>query len=300
MRKKLHSALTQHKKIGVAVQRSHINQPTRSGLNKMNFIDSHCHLHDSRILDDMPGIVARAEVAGVKPMVTCATMEENFEQTAQLSLTYPSILPCFGIHPWFLDSLSTDWKKNLEQYLVSYPSGIGETGLDFMIKTLDLDRQMAVFEHHLMLAWEMERPINIHVRKAWEAFVRILKRLGKFKTPWLIHSYSGSADLVPLLEAHNLYISFSGSVTQPGAKKVVKALKAVSRERFVLETDTPDIYPYLPEPEAHRLNEPKNLAAIARIASERAEAGVETFSDQAYENSLELFSPLLERKKAGQ
>jgi TatD DNase family protein len=265
----------------------------------MNFIDSHCHLHDSRIIDDMPGIAARAEAAGVKAMVTCATMEENFEQTARLSLTYPSILPCFGIHPWFLDSLSLDWKKNLEQYLVSYPSGIGETGLDFMIKTLDRDRQTAVFEHHLMLAREMERPINIHIRKAWDAFVRIIKKLGKFKTPGLIHSYSGSADLIPIFEAHNLYISFSGSVTQPGAKKVVKALKAVSRKRFVLETDTPDIYPYLPEPEAHRLNEPRNLAAIARIASERVGFEFETFSAQAYQNSLDLFSPLLERKKAG-
>ena len=152
----------------------------------------------------------------------------------------------------------------------------------------------------LMLAREMERPVNIHIRKAWDAFVRLLKKLGKFKTPGLIHSYSGSADLIPVFEAHNLYISFSGSVTQPGAKKVVKALKAVSRERFVLETDTPDIYPYLPDPEAHRLNEPKNLAGIARIASERAGFEFETFSDQAYENSLDLFSPLLERKKAGQ
>nr|NJM04322.1 hypothetical protein [Desulfobacula sp.] len=78
----------------------------------MNFIDSHCHLHDSRILDDMPGIVARAEAAGVKAMVTCATMEENFEQTAQLSLAYPAILPLFtGFIPRFLDSLSLGWKK---------------------------------------------------------------------------------------------------------------------------------------------------------------------------------------------
>jgi TatD DNase family protein len=265
----------------------------------MNFIDSHCHLHDSRILDDMPGIVARAEAAGVRAMVTCATMEENFEQTAQLSLTYPAILPCFGIHPWFLDSLSPLWKKNLEQYLASYPSGVGETGLDFMIKTLDRDRQTAVFEHHLMLAREMGRPVNIHIRKAWDAFVRILKRLGKFKTPGLIHSYSGSGDLIPVFEAHNLYISFSGAVTRPGAKKVVKALKAVSRQRFVLETDTPDIYPSLPESEAHRLNEPKNLAAIARIASERAGLDFEIFSDQACHNTLDLFSPLLEKKKEG-
>lgn len=262
----------------------------------MNFIDSHCHLHDPRILSDIPGIVARAEKAGVRAMVTCATMEGNFELTARLSLTYPSILPCFGIHPWFLDSLSDQWKKNLEHYLISYPSGIGETGIDFTDKTLDRDRQMEVFTYHLMLAREMERPINIHIRKAWEAFIRVLKIMGKFKVPGLIHSYSGSADLIPIFEAHGLYISFSGSVTQPGAKKVVNALRQVSKERVVLETDTPDIYPWLPEPEATRLNEPKNLPAIARIASKRIGSGFEEFSEQAHKNSLNLFHPLLEGK----
>ncbi len=72
----------------------------------MNFIDSHCHLHDSRIIADMPGI--------------------------------------------------------------------GETGIDFMIKSLDRDRQMVVFEHHLMLAREMGRPVNIHIRKAWDATTFLL------------------------------------------------------------------------------------------------------------------------------
>ena len=266
----------------------------------MNFLDSHCHLHDSRILSDIPGIETRAEQAGVRFMVSCATMEENFELTAKLSLQYPSILPCFGIHPWFLDSLSDQWKKNLEHYLVSYPSGVGETGIDFLDKTLDRDRQTDVFKYHLMLAREMGRPINIHIRKAWDAFIRILKTMGKFKIPGLIHSYSGSADLIPIFEAHNLYISFSGSVTRPNAKKVVTALKKVSKERIVLETDTPDIYPFLPEPEVNRLNEPGNLPAIARIASERISAEFEEFSEQAYKNSLILFSPLLEKKRDGQ
>jgi len=262
----------------------------------MNFIDSHCHLHDSRIISDIPEIMDRAEKAGVEAMVTCATMEENFELTAQLSLTYPSILPCFGIHPWFLDSLSDQWKKKLMYYLESYPSGVGETGIDFMDKALDRDRQLEVFEYHLMLARELERPINIHIRKAWDAFIRILKKMGKFKVPGLIHSYSGSADMIPIFESHGLYISFSGSATQPNAKKVVDALKRVSKQRIVLETDTPDIYPCLTEPEASRLNEPKNLPIIAQIASERIGAGVEEFSEQAYQNSLKLFNVLLEGK----
>lgn len=259
----------------------------------MKFIDSHCHLHDSRIISNIQGIAERAQTANVQYMVSCATMEANFELTAQLSESFDSILPCFGIHPWFVSSISDKWKEHLEHFLLAYPSCIGETGLDFTDKSCDREAQINVFEHHLALARELERPINIHVRNAWDTFIHILKKMGKLKVPGLIHSYSGSADMIPIFEKHGLYISFSGSVTNPLAKKVVNALKGVSKERFVLETDTPDIYPYLSEPEESRLNEPKNLPAIARIASTRTGMEFENFSRQAYENSLKLFHPVL-------
>lgn len=224
-------------------------------------------------------------------------MEDNFELTAQLSKDFDSILPCFGIHPWFVDSISGRWKERLEYYLLSCPSGIGETGLDFTDKTCDRDLQIKVFEHHLMLAGQLERPVNIHIRNAWDTFIHILKKMGKLKVPGLIHSYSGSADMIPMFESYGLYISFSGSVTNPKAKKVVGALKSVSKERFVLETDTPDIYPYLPEPNFSRLNEPQNLPAIAQIASSRIGMSFEEFSQHAYNNSLAVFHPILQGKK---
>ncbi len=137
--------------------------------------------------------------------------------------------------------------------------------------------------------------------------------MGKFNTPGVIHSYSGSADIIPVLESYGIYISFSGSTTNLQNKKVLNALKKVSKEGFVLETDAPDIYPYLdlypdpapdPHPDSHlehylteqentRLNEPKNLPAIAHIASNRIGMGVEEFAHHAYNNSLILFHPIL-------
>jgi len=263
----------------------------------MKFIDAHCHLHDSRIISDIPGLQDRAKTAKVHYMVSCATREDNFQLTARLSKEFSAILPCFGIHPWFVGSLTDLWKERLESYLLKYPSGIGETGLDFTDKTCDREKQIKVFQHHLILAGELKRPINIHVRNAWDTFIHTLKKTGKLKVPGLIHSYSGSADMIPLFEKYGLYISFSGSVTNFKAKKVVTALQKVSKERFVLETDSPDIYPYLPEPEASRFNEPKNLPAIARIASTRIGMEVEKFSRHAYDNSLKLFHPLLPGKK---
>ncbi len=226
-------------------------------------------------------------------MVTCATMENNFKQTAGLSLEYGSVLPCFGIHPWFVESLSENWKKNLETFLGIPGSGIGETGLDFMDKKANQDLQLRVFFHHLNLANELERPINIHIRKAWDTFIHLLKKIGPLKKPGLIHSYSGSADMIPLFEKYNLYISFSGAVTRPNARKVIKALETVSRDRILLETDTPDIYPSLGEPLTDKLNEPENLPAIAKIAAKKANIEFEEFVNHSYHNALVVFTPIL-------
>ena len=265
----------------------------------MQYVDAHCHLHDYRIFGDIPGIVQRAETAGVTRMVTCATMEENFEATATLASQYPAIVPCYGIHPWFLDSLSPGWQQVLGDRVAAEVCGIGETGLDFMDKQANRERQLKVFFFHLALAQDLERPINIHIRKAWDAFIRQLKKTGPLKTPGMVHSFSGSADMVKLLIRYNLYISFSGSVTRPGAKKVVKALNAVPGDRILLETDTPDIYPSVPDPDPHGLNEPKNLPAIAQIAAARAGVPVFDFARRAYANAREIFAPLIPAAKYG-
>ncbi|HKJ98239.1 MAG TPA: TatD family hydrolase [Desulfotignum sp.] len=270
-----------------------------SSENTMQYVDVHCHLHDYRIAQDVAGIVQRAEAAGVTRMVTCATMEENFGATNSLADQYNAVFPCYGIHPWFLDTLSDNWFQKLGDQVAATAGGVGETGLDFMDKNADRDRQVEVFSGHLSLARDLERPINIHIRKAWDAFIRLLKKTGPLKTPGLVHSFSGSADLAVLLERYNLYISFSGSVTRPGAKKVVHALKAVSQDRYLLETDTPDIYPSVPDPEAHGLNEPKNLPAIAQIAASRAGVPVRDFVRRAHANAREIFDPLIAAAKHG-
>ena len=263
------------------------------------FVDVHTHLHDQRIIDAAPDIVLRAQGAEVKTIATCATMEKNFELTAQLAEQFSCVVPFLGVHPWFLDTLGSDWARNLGQWLEKIPAGVGETGLDFMDKAADRDMQLEVFKTHLALACDLKRPINIHVRKAWGAIVKILKHHGPLAAGGVIHSYSGSADLVPVLEKFNLHISFSGSVTRPNAKKVGLALKAVSLDRIVFETDTPDIVPEFildAHPTDPPFNEPANVPEIVKVAAARRNMDFQTLAGHAYENSLNLFGAILEEK----
>jgi len=242
-------------------------------------------------------MIANAQKAGVEFMVTCATMEDNFAATAQLARENTAILPCFGIHPWFIDSRSENWKDILESALNAMPSGVGETGIDFTARTADRQQQLAVFETHLDLARQLKRPINIHVRKAWDTFIHTIKRFGPLEVPGVIHAYSGSADMISLFEKYNWYVSFAGSVTNPDARKVVESLKTVSQDRFVMETDTPDIYPRIPDPAPDRINEPANLPLMARIAASRINMDEEIFCDLVYENSQNCFEPLIKGRQ---
>ncbi len=227
-------------------------------------------------------------------MVTCATMEENFAATAQLAGAYDSVLPCFGIHPWFLETLTPNWEENLAFWLEKMPSGIGETGLDFMIKRADRDLQIQVFKVHLALANTLNRPMNIHIRKAWDPFIHILKKNGPLRAGGLVHSFSGSADLVHVMEKFNLHISFSGAITRPNAKKTVLALNAVSPDRILFETDTPDIFPSCEDAYGTQtqLNQPANLPCIVKIAAGRRKMGFEELAGWAYTNGLNLFLPI--------
>lgn len=263
----------------------------------MRYADSHCHLHDERVIDDIEGIACRAATAGVDIMASCATAEDNFQTTLSLSKNKKSIIPFLGVHPWFINSRSNQWKSNLENLLEKNLAGVGETGLDFTDKTWDREDQMAVFETHLKLAVNFKRPINIHIRKAWDAFIYLLKKTGPLPVPGLVHSYSGSGQMVNVLEKYNLYISFSGSVTRPNARKVVEALNEVSLDRMVLETDAPDIMPTSDHLVNNHLNEPANLPLIAEIAAKRRGMAVEDFVSQVYENAQQLFASVLPKER---
>ena len=148
----------------------------------MKLIDAHCHLQDSRIIANKNQIIKNANSVGVEYMACCSTCEKDWDEVQKLSLKYNSVIPNYGIHPWFVDNLSLDWKEKLNTLLktettrlkTQFTPGIGEAGLDFAIKKPNRPLQEKIFTDQLILAKEMELPISIHIRKAWDSFIHII------------------------------------------------------------------------------------------------------------------------------
>jgi len=182
-------------------------------------------------------------------MVCCGTREEDWHLVMDIASQYDNVLPGIGLHPWFVNSATRSWVDTLDSYLDQYSNvvAVGEIGIDLLIKGANPTLQEEILITQMAMARERKLPVSLHVRKGWDIFIRILKHMGSLPEGGVIHSYSGSADMVKLFEQYGLYISFSGSVTNSHNKKVRRALGAVSPGRLLIETDSPALLPVFPE-----------------------------------------------------
>ena len=102
------------------------------------------------------------------------------------------------------------------------------------------DAQLAMFEAHIRLALELNKPIIVHDRNAHADVYALLK---KYQPKGIVHCYSGSADDAVWLAKQGLFIGFGGACTFKGAKRAAKAISALPLENIVLETDCPYMAP---------------------------------------------------------
>ncbi len=251
----------------------------------MQLFDSHCHLQDERLLPRLPQVLERAGTAGVCHMLCCGTQEGDWAAVRKLAAAHPEIIPCFGLHPWYLEGRGAKWLDVLEKYLGEAPSGVGEIGLDHALAERRDAEQDEVFLAQLRLARKLGRPVSVHCRKAWGRLLELLKAEDGLVVGGIIHSYSGPPELVDELQALGFYLSFSGTITRSGNKRGHRAVMAVSQERLLIETDSPDLAPV---GAASAVNEPANLVLVAEAVARLRNISVAKLAEQTYANACRL------------
>ena len=262
--------------------------------------DSHLHLQDPVFEEDFQGVVARAHEAGVRVMICNSTSERDWERVARLAETVPGLVPCFGIHPWYMRNKSPNWRDRLRQVVQSTPSAVGEAGLDRWREDRDEAEQEAVFRGQLSLARELGRPIMVHCLKAWGWLMRVLEEEPPPAEGMLLHAYGGPVELLSPLAAKGAYFSFAGNVLDERKLRMRAALQAAPLDRLMLETDSPDLAP----PDDCRVpsgktvgsgryrNEPANLAKIATAVAHLRGICPGDLERVLTENARRLLSPI--------
>ncbi|KAL2335093.1 hypothetical protein Fmac_016306 [Flemingia macrophylla] len=212
----------------------------------LRLFDAHCHLQDPRILSKAPQLIKAAEDSGVAYFAVNGVSEQDWHSVKHLAQTYPSVIPCFGLHPWFVKERSPNWFKTLREYFDSTPTAaVGEIGVDkgSRGKKIDFSEQVEVLRQQLELAKELNKPASVHCVRAFGDLFELMKSMGPFPAGVILHSYLGSAEMVPEFSKLGAYFSFSGFLMSLKPNKAKKMLKMVPSDRILLETDAPDALP---------------------------------------------------------
>lgn len=271
-------------------------------------IDSHCHLHDPRMVALRAAALERARAAGLSVLVLAGVDRAGWAEAAALvaRTAAPTLWPSYGIHPQVVadgdDEQVQEELAALARALRAPPLGVapvalGEIGLDGLTEARRqaLPRQEEAFCAQLRLGRAHNLPLILHVLRTHGPALALLRREGVPAAGGVVHSYSGSAELVTSYLDLGLCLSFAGPVTYHNASRLRDALRRVPRERLLVETDAPD-----QTPEPHRsarapgasapvMNEPAFLpAVVAAVATIRGEPAAEVAAYTA-ENARRLF-----------
>jgi len=247
----------------------------------MELVDTHCHLDRPEFDADREAAIARARAAGVAHVVVPAIGPDRWEDLLALVAGSGGFLSCgLGIHPQEIPALDpADDDRAIRRLGELLEAGgavaVGECGLDAPTAGRpggEMERQIRLLEAQLALARDLHLPVLLHVFRCQGEAVRVLERFGRLPAGGVLHSYSGSSELVKRWSRLDLCFSFTGPVTWAGSVRVHEAARAVPTDRLLLESDAPD---QPPTTRRGMRNEPAWLPevaqALARVRGEDPE-----------------------------
>ena len=244
-------------------------------------IDTHCHLDAPRFDADREAVTQRAFAAGLEAIVVPGVEPAQWPGLLEWPAREPRIVVGLGIHPQFLPDLApADDDRALAELDTLLGRGgaraVGECGLDGpSAERAPMDRQVSILRAHFALARKHRLPLLVHCLRSHPQLRAVLDEEPVPEAGLLLHSYSGSHELVKRYVQAGCHFSFAGPITFVDARRPLDALAAIPLERLMVETDAPD---QAPHPHRGSRCEPAHLPlmidAVARVKGEAARAAV--------------------------
>jgi TatD DNase family protein len=247
-------------------------------------IDSHTHLTSCEPPPDR--LVAEAEQAGVRRMLTVGTTGDSCRAALQLAEDFPQVYVAIGRHPNNATGFDAADLAELEA-LAAHPRcrAIGETGLDFYRDSAPPADQARAFSAQIGLARETGKPLVIHTRAADQATLDQLAGEARDDVRVILHCFS-MPDRLDECVARGYWISFAGNVTYPPNERLREAAARVPHDRLLVETDAPYLTPQAVRKER---NQPARVVLTAECVADARGVAYAELETQVDRNAAELF-----------
>jgi TatD DNase family protein len=228
-------------------------------------IDTHCHLTDPRLFEQLDPVIDRARQAGVTRLITIGTELADDRAVIALCRGRENVRCVVGIHPNYTQDARLEDVPALRE-LQSDPAvvALGEMGLDYFHRFADRTHQARLFEAQMALAAELGRPVVIHSREAIDDTLAVMRNVPRVRA--VFHCFTGTAEEAERILAAGYWISFTGPITYKKNDGLREVVRLVPIDRLMMETDAP----YLsPEPKrGQKTNEPALVMYTAAKAAE--------------------------------
>lgn len=253
----------------------------------MLFTDTHTHLYYERDEIKQAALMQRCFDQEVNRLFLPNVNVASIDMIDELVARYPE--NCFamaGLHPC---DVKEDFESVLEQIYQRMVGrnivAIGEIGIDLYWDKHTLAIQQTAFKKQISWAKDLNLPIVIHCREAFDEVFEVLEEARDEKLKGILHCFTGNLDQA--LQAINLgfYLGIGGVVTYKKAG-LDEVLKHVPLEKVVLETDSPYLAPV---PFRGKPNESSYLVFIAKKLAEIYGVSLEEIASVTTENSRNIF-----------
>lgn len=250
----------------------------------MQFIDTHCHIHESSFAFEPNETIARAKAAGVKKLIVVGTSASDSVSTAAFAAEHENVWASIGLHPHEA-KLGKDAFDDLAM-LVDKPKivAIGECGLDYFYNHSPKTDQIKALEFQMQLAKDHNLPMIFHVRDAFDDFWPVFDRFKGLRG--VIHSFTATTTELDQALVRGLYIGLNGIMTFTKDESQLKAAKKVPLGNLLLETDAPFLTPV---PVRGTVNEPKNVVLTAEFLSNLRGESLSQVAEATSQNAQKLF-----------
>jgi TatD DNase family protein len=248
-------------------------------------IDSHCHLDFTVFDPDRDQLIQQCQHLGIETIIVPGVTAARWRKLEQLKHDFSALEVALGLHPLFMDEHLPQHIEQLDSQIQQQrPIAVGEIGLDFYNGKDNAEQQIGLFTEQLKLAEKYQLPVILHVRKAHDDVLKILRQF-KLKGG-IAHAFNGSMQQAESYMKMGFLFGVGGALTYPRATKLQSLYQTLPLQHIVLETDAPDMP--LHGQQGQR-NSPLSIPSIQQQLAAIRNTSPELVAEQTTRNCQQLF-----------
>ena len=251
------------------------------------FIDSHAHIQLDRFDSDRSVVIERAKNSQVSIILVVGFDISTSHLAVELADRYDHIYATVGLHPHDAKRFTPQTLREIA-LLAEHPKvvALGEMGLDYHRNLSPKSVQKRVFEEQLDLATQLDLPIVVHNRNAFDDILSILENHSQL-TGGVLHCFSENTKSMDRVIDVGFHIGIGGPVTYKKSQDLKQVVKVMPADSFLIETDCPWLAPQL---RRGKRNEPAYITEIATKIAELRKVTIESVGQTSSQNFRKLFS----------